>query len=561
MKCFQSLLTKIWTCCLLLTLCGSALAQTLSSTVNRNQIGGNETVSLKIIYDQQIDSNALDLSTLEKDFEILSMQPQSSSSISVINGSTSRVASTTWNLVIAPKRQGRLTIPAFELEGASSKPITISVLSEARANPSNSPLSAEVSVDSQNIVMGKPVIVHIELSAAGNVGNLNGPELIVKDAQVELLNQESFQRVDNGVARQIVRLSYAVSADNSGTLTVPVMTYTGVRGGSRSVFGPRGEQVIARTRQVNINVEPAQTKAGAQWLPANSVTLKREWLGDLNDVAVGEPITRSITIKAEGQRSAALPPIKYAQNQQIKVYSDQPQLREEKSASGITAYRTESQAIVPNQAGELVLPPVSIDWWDVNTRQWRTATLASETLSVKEASNELQLNQPMPTQASDSDGVPLLDAQTQNSKWVWATLLLAAICIVQAILLIYMWLRPKSQKSVSARAQTEKSAWTKLKKTISAGSTKQIREALENWLWQLSPSARNTSLHEFAIRNNAIALGAQIKRLDAELYGNDDNFCSASLLKALEKFRSDWFANSHSSPESSSLRPLYPNKT
>ena len=47
-----------------------AHSATLSSTVNRNQVSTNETLTLVVAIDQQVDSSELNLSPLQQDFEI-----------------------------------------------------------------------------------------------------------------------------------------------------------------------------------------------------------------------------------------------------------------------------------------------------------------------------------------------------------------------------------------------------------------------------------------------------------------------------------------------------------
>jgi len=99
-------------------------------------------------------------------------------------------------------------------------------------------------------------------------------------------------------------------------------------------------------------------------------------------VTVGEPITRTITIRAEGLSAAQITPLPVPEGNSYRGYPDQPQLDELVTLNGLVATRAESMALVPNQAGEIVLPAVELFWWDVKSNQQRTARLPSTTLKV-----------------------------------------------------------------------------------------------------------------------------------------------------------------------------------
>ncbi len=68
------------------TLVNVSIAATLLSTVDKNVVGLNDIISLVVEYDQKSDASELEVSSLQSDFEILSLRPQSNSSITIVNG-------------------------------------------------------------------------------------------------------------------------------------------------------------------------------------------------------------------------------------------------------------------------------------------------------------------------------------------------------------------------------------------------------------------------------------------------------------------------------------------
>ena len=112
-KCILELPTAmLWVGMLLVLTWSSTLTYaqnaTLTSVVNRNSIGLNESFMLLVRYTDQVSSDTLDVSPLQRDFEILGITPNSSSSVSIINGQTTREATTSWRITLLPNRSGTL---------------------------------------------------------------------------------------------------------------------------------------------------------------------------------------------------------------------------------------------------------------------------------------------------------------------------------------------------------------------------------------------------------------------------------------------------------------------
>lgn len=482
---------------MLLQLSTTVNAGNLSSTVDRNQISPNETLTLTVTYDEQVDSSQLDLKNLEQDFEILGVSPQTTSSVSIVNGQASRQASTIWTITLIAKRPGTLGIPAFSIQQDHSKAISIQATDGAAVPPSALALTARVSTDRASIYPSQQLIVEVELSAQRNVSDLNGPQLIINGADVELLDQQRYQRIDNGVARQVVTLRYAAYAKQQGELVIPIMTYTGIKGGRRSLFATRGQQVVARTTQLEVPVVALPASNGAQWFPADDVQIGSSWSSDTSDIKVGVPITRTITITAKGQRASLIPPFaKPTSPQNYKTYQDQPQLNNQKTAQGFIGIRTESEAIVASIEGELRLPELKVDWWDVNKSRWRTAILPAQTHTVS-TGNIAEISTST-MQSLDTSGLVAsaanAPAYTSNPIWQWLTALLALVCILQFGLIYKLRNRDLSESSVDSPMPSEAAAWATLQTSFNRGEPKAIRKDLIIWAKIVLPEQTHVSL-------------------------------------------------------------------
>src|SRR5690606_27246441 len=97
-------------------------AGNLTASVDRDTLALTETFTLTLRYDEQINATP-DYELLQKDFDILNTR--SGTQMSIINGSME--ASTEWKIALAPKRIGKLLIPSFNVDGAISDAIEITI--------------------------------------------------------------------------------------------------------------------------------------------------------------------------------------------------------------------------------------------------------------------------------------------------------------------------------------------------------------------------------------------------------------------------------------------------
>ena len=65
-----------------------------------------------------------------------------------------------------------------------------------------------------------------------------------------------------------------------------------------------------------------------------------------------------------------------------RIYPDQPQGISRDDGEWVLGHKEFRYAIVPEQAGELVLPEIRLDWWDTVSHQQRTAVLPAQRLNV-----------------------------------------------------------------------------------------------------------------------------------------------------------------------------------
>lgn len=531
-------------------------AGTLTSTVDRNNVRVNEVVNLNVQYDQQASKSQLNLDGLQADFDVLSVSPRSSSSTSLKNGKIRKEESTVWRIALAPKREGQLTIPAFSINGDQSKAIFINVQSNGSGNgsgnnssaASDDPFSVFLSANTDTAYPGQQLLIEIEISAAANVAGLSGSPLEIDNADVEQLEQKSGQRLENGLIRNIVIISYAVFPKQAGTLSIPATTFTATQGGGRrSYFDSRqGQRVVARSVPLDIEVKPLDSSK-SPWFPAQNVAIESRWSDDTSTMTVGEPITRTVVITALGQRAELIPPLNEYVSPDYKSYKDQAQLEDNKTDKGYAATRIESEAIVAAKEGSLVLPEQRISWWDVTNGQWQEAILPSETLKVAANTGikRVQNIEPLAQQTYSQD----ITNQNNGSHWLWLIIcgLLALLCLVQTVVILRLkGTLTSSEKKTTTGAltsvnQSEAKAWKTLQKALKSEDLNRIRQSILLWGKSFDASQPLKTLDALSQYSSDAQLNASLKdsfnQFERALYKQGSAFDVSALAQLMTQLR------------------------
>src|SRR5512135_1946042 len=113
---------------------GLPASAAISAWLSHDQVGPGETVQLTLQHDGQTDSQP-DLSPLKQDFDIVGRS--SGSNIQIINGKMS--AQVQISLMLMPKHDGKLQVPALQWDSESSPALALTVSSNgAAAQPGTS---------------------------------------------------------------------------------------------------------------------------------------------------------------------------------------------------------------------------------------------------------------------------------------------------------------------------------------------------------------------------------------------------------------------------------------
>ena len=530
----------------LMLFCLAARAD-INATTDRNRVALGDTLRLTVSADEGEDVGAIDLAPLEQDFEVLGRSL--STNTSIINGRYS--SSVDLVLDITPRRQGDLTIPPLHIDGRASNRLQVVVGPPPSGDMDNESVSFKAELDSDSVYVQGQLLLTLRVQEGINLEDRSITELKLDDAFVHMLDQQSFQRTVNGRPRLVHEVRYAIFPEQSGTLTIPVQTYSArERGPRRSVFdmGGGGRQLRRQTEALQVEVLPRpDSYPDADWLPASELTVEENWSTPPEQLRVGESATRTVTIRGAGLQGAQLPPVLYPATRGLKFYPDQPQIQDSEAASGVVGTRVDSVAVVPTEAGTWHIPELRIPWWDTNSNALRYAVLPARELTV--AAADPATHQPPPPAPQAAPAVPAGSIAaapaltvTQDNTRLWQAVS-AVTGLGWLLTLVYLVLsrrrRTTRTRPTNAPSQ-DRQAFKAALEACNKGDAALARRAVISWAAQLpGGSPPPVSLAQVAAMFPDRELETALETLDKTLYSDaSSTWNGAALAQCLRRVRS-----------------------
>ncbi|MCD8559704.1 MAG: BatD family protein [Shewanella xiamenensis] len=527
----------------------------LEASVDRNPVMEGEYFVLNVSADDEVDTGKLDTSILLKDFIV--GRTSVSRSTQIMNFDA--VKETRWQVLLAPKQKGQLTIPSFSIDGVSSAEIPLKVV-EAGAQPEQAKnLFIDAKVSSDEAYVGQLITYKVKLYLAVELqrGVLNAP--VIEGAQIKQIGEDKDgSEIIDGRRYRVIERTYGIIPDLPGQVNIKGATFSGDvlvesqrRGG---MFGfNESRPMQAGAPSLSIQVNPAPASFLGQWLVADLVVLKESFPEDVKEFTVGSPITRTITLLASNADENSLPDIVQGLPPELKSYPEKPQRQSFVRDAQIVSQYSITSAIVPSKAGTFTLPEVKVPWWNPHLKRQEIATLPARTIEVKGGA------------IIDTPVEPNWQANTSTrNEGSWSANLFALLWLVTLIawgVTLVAWRRAlKRQTPVNTQVQPQPlvlgNGLKGLEQACARGHVSDILQQLQQYFSE--QAARPMTLDKIAAQSNELA--EAIRQLQALAYGGKANSGTqlADAVKALLSAVKSGNLKTMVQP-STPLRPLNPN--
>lgn len=499
-----------------------AAAPSARAWLDRDSMQLGETVTLNI---ETTESAAdPDFSGLENDFELLNRS--SSTSVSIVNGDAT--STRLWAIGLKPRREGRITIPEFQVGKSTTAAVHLEVGAApvvASAKPGDD-LFIEVTADPLNVYVQQQIRVTVKLFFAVNLTDGGLDELAASNAVVQKLGQDrAYDTERSGRRYRVLERRYAVTAEKSGLLELPAVQFRGraLSGNDpNAMFFGRGRNVTTRSDAISIEVRPRPAESGnGPWLPAQSLELRAEGITEPASGRVGEPLTLTLTVVAQGLGFEQLPELELPAIDGADVYPDKSVTRSRESGGWIVGERSRKFAIVPKRPGSLQIPGASLGWWNTTDNQAATAQSPSFVVDVAPAAaaSAAAPASASPAAVTAAPAAPADGAQTM----FWRNLALCSFALwsASALLLFWFWRRRVGQPAATVAAPAPAGQRRDFDQALSRGDAAAVARSLLAWARREGFVAVN--LGELARQLDSAAQQGAIDQLQAALYAAGAN--------------------------------------
>lgn len=560
--------------CVLLLASLAHAADAPRAWLDRTSARLGETVTLNV-QTSDTSAGAPDFSALERDFEIGGTQ--SSQQVSIVNGV--RDARMLWAVALQPRREGQLTIPPLTIGAAQTAPLQLQVQAAAPPAQAGGDVFFEVEAQPTDPYVQQQVRYTVKLYYAVDLtgGNISDPKVDGLVAK-HLGQDKQYVATVGGRRYQVVEQHYALTPERSGTLEIPALQFRGTTLDMRDPgsFFSRGREVGARSQPITLQVraQPAGWPDGQPWLPVESLLLQDQSALP-TQVRVGDAITRSVRLQAQGAGFEQLPELQLRGVDGADIYPDKSETSTRDDGSWLYGQRIRKFAIVPNRAGTLRIPAMQVTWWNTQTDRLQTTDLPAHTISVLPAVGAgAAPAQAAPTPAAspggDSAGAEV--AHTSSATSPYAPLLVdsqARFWRLVALMLALGWLataaawawwarrRPQHRAAPIAAAPTTAAAQrAAFLRACSLGDLAAAERALLAWARTEHSEVRN--LGELAQRLADASQRDALMRLQRARYAQAGSDGLATQLRDAFQRGIAWIAVATQRHSPDALPALYP---
>ena len=547
-------------------------AQDLEVSVDRAELARGETLTYTIRIYEQRQGMQLDLTPLTEDFDVLGTR--TSSQVRSINGQVE--SWTDYIVTLFPLTEGELTIPPIEINNLQTEPILISVVNEGpRSNQDNDELFLEIEVNKEALYVQEQLLFTVKLYYTINgIRNPQFTELEMEDTVIQLIGSPNqYEQIIEGVRYGVYEKRYVIFPQRSGPLEIPDILFRGevTDGSSNFVFrnlNTRRVTAFIEGITISVNERPVDAQEFDNWLPVTNLSISEEWSTDLENLSVGDSITRTITLTADGLDGAVLPPFSPETLDGINVYQDPASIERTYVDGSIVGTRVESSTLVPVIAGTIEIPEIVIPWWDVSSDELKEAVITAKSIQVSTIEGDIPSEQAQESignleellAASPTVDQEMIDAQGEEEfieiGIYWLNYIIAFICIVVLISIYRLVLRPNNEeisdylqnlknkyKSRISPYNNERVAFRQLKTACKKEDLTKIKGALITWCDHYSRENKLNTIEGILQNPDWSSLHSIIINLQNTLYFKDKSaqnvqiFSSKELLKEIKNLR------------------------
>jgi len=297
-----------------------------------------------------------------------------------------------------------------------------------------------------------------------------------------------------------------------------------------------------------------------------------------------------VTMTADGLDGAVLPPFSPTEIEGLNLYPDPAEIERTFVDGAIVGTRSETTSMVPVNSGNVVVPEISIPWWNINTNQLEATVIPATRIVIATVSGEVPAEQTVASTENLEEllaQLPVVDqdmideqaeAEFIEVEAAWLNTAIAAAFII-VLFSIYKLVIADNKREISAylqqlRAQlaakyspdnNERVAYKQLLRACSSNNLPAIRQTLITWCDHHIDSRAVVSMEDILQQSESLGLHEHARKLQTALFQTNNDqvsegtFNAKALLQLISQLRKGKHRvqKKQQQEEQYSLPPLY----
>jgi len=567
-------------------------AQEITLTLDRSELARGETLTLTIrVYDQR-QGMQLDLTPLTENFDVLGTR--TSSQVRSINGNTD--IWTDYIITLFPLTEGSLRIPSLTISGQLTDELEVTVTNQgARSNQETDELFLEIEVNKDSLYVQEQLLFSIRLFYTINgIRNPVFTEIDIPDTVTQLIGSPNqYEKIIDGQRYGVYEKRYVIFPQKSGSLDIPDILFRGevTDGSSSFVFrnlNTRRITAFIEGRTIDVVERPPSAEILPTWLPVTDLVMEESFSRPLSDLKVGDSFVRTIKMTANGVDGAVLPPFSPSNIQGFNTYPDPAKIERRFVNGSIVGERIESSTLVVLEDGNLSIPAIKIDWWNVDFDRLDSTIIQETMLRIIPLQGIAPSELAVPSTESIEDllaappeiSQEMIDEQA-TGQYLNIEEILVRYSIIIGFLLIFVTLLRnliiknrshifagyaglrKEFRLTQSPERNERNAYRALMRAFRHSDTQEIKATLIQWANHIVGTIEINTIEDLYRQKEHPEIYGPLQNFQSELFSekpNSKNLDLSNLLAAVRKIRKVNKKNNaaHERKKRYHLPPLYP---
>lgn len=516
-----------------------SLAHAQTTSLRQNRIFEGDIAELTIEHDADIPSlYAIDTSGLDSDFIVLDVRPRVSQHFTE-NKAFHRMQ---WKIRMVPRRGGSIRVPPLAFGGNHSEALLLRVDQAPASIRARENVFIEVEVFPKDPYPGQQTRVTTRLfhNLPLRDGSLAEPES--ERATIFRSGSDSrYSLLRDGESFDVLERSILLTPDSSGQLPVTGATFRGMITSGAAM----AERYIYRQGE-NLQLAVREKPPGFDnrpWLPAQKLELALQWDEPADNLQIGDSLGVTLSLEATGLPAEALPAdLLISDSSQYKIYADEAvrntRVVNHFDGEQLIGHLQQRFVIIPHQPGELVMPALTLAWWDVEQAVEQAASIESRVVQVAASGVLLEDNSRVIGTAGLQAGISTR-GQPMFAYHHWPWLIVLTVVLLLAAVFVGAARLRASIASKIALAGDRRRYRQRLRRACRINDASATRRALIEWSRLHWNDAHISGLHHIEPRVGSPDLVSELARLDAAIFAEQAYaWRGERLWELLEKDRS-----------------------